>query len=327
MRFANRQELLQQGWTPWMIRRELGRGNLLTDVSGWYRSDNSWFTVLDLLLKRAGPRSVISHRAAAFLHGFDLFEQEPDAEITAPFASTLHDRRVHRTRNINDLDVVHHGPRPVTSRARTLLDLSSSMTRDELEIVVESALRSDHPTNPARWHEDVLERLVELSGAHRAGVANLRAVLNARPPGCRPTGSVFETRALQALRPLGLGGLHRQPTLSILDESTGQTIGVYPDLACLTTGTAIELDGEKYHRDRRQAERRRDNIVSGVVRILRYDSSISLNKMAQEVRAVVESRRRTPWPDPSWKVTRTEHSVIVRIPPTASNDRLRVGFE
>jgi hypothetical protein len=314
MKIATRQELLSQGWTPWMIRRELGRGNLHTDISGWYRSDNAWFTVVDLLLKRGGPGSVISHRAAAFLHGFDLFEQEPDPEITAPFTSTLHDRRVHRTRNIDELDVVHHGPRPVTSRARTLLDLSSSLTRNELEIAVESALRSDHPTNPALWCEDVLERLVRLSSAHRAGVANLRAVLNARPPGCRPTGSAFETRAVQALRPLGLGGLHRQPSLSIIDGSTGQTIGVYPDLACLTTGTAIELDGEKYHRDRRQAERRRDNIVSGVVRILRYDSSTPLPKMAYEVRAIIEARGRTPWPDPRWKVSRTDHSVIVRIP-------------
>jgi hypothetical protein len=162
MRFASRRELLLEGWTPWMIRRELGRGNLSTDVSGWYRADNEWFTVLDMLLKRGGPGSVISHRAAAFLHGFDLFRHQPEPEITARFTSTLHDRRVHRTRHIDDIDVVLVGQRPVTSPARTLLDLATSITRDDLEIALESAIRSDDPTHPAEWKEDVLARIGEL---------------------------------------------------------------------------------------------------------------------------------------------------------------------
>lgn len=297
-----------------MIRREVARASLVPVFPGKYAVDNTNSTRLSALLELAGPTSAASHQTAAWIHGFDGFHKEPPPEITVLYRSTFHPKGVHRTRNLEAVDIVLVGNLRVTSPARTLSDLALLLTRDELELAVESALRSKKPTEPANWHEKVLDRLVELAQWNRPGHANLRAVLTARPRGCRPTGSSYETAALQAFRKVGLGDLLRQPSLSILDPATRRNTTVYPDFGCFVTGTVVEVDGEAYHRERRSAERRRDNLISSAVRVLRFDSETPIPMIANEVRAVINQRMKQPWPDPDWQVTRGNSAMTIRLP-------------
>lgn len=143
----------------------------------------------------------------------------------------------------------------------------------------------------------------------------MRIVLARRPPACRPTGSPRETVLLQASRSVGHGDLQRQVQLTVTDLATGETITIFPDLAELEQlGVAMEYDGEQYHRDRRSAERRRDNLVGRVVQIIRFDSTTSIAENAAQIQATLRLASRRTWPDPSWIITRGDHEVTITIP-------------
>ncbi len=334
-----RRQLLEAGWSDFQIRQSRRQLVITSVLPGRYYEAGdatsppnfAWNATAQVLLDRGGPSAVLSHRAAAAIHRFDLYTDEPrpKPEITVPYGSTFHpkDGLIHRTRDLADLDVVKdltHLGFPMTSKARTILDLSRLLTLKDLEIVVESALRSSVPTDPTAWDRDTLERLEQLSHLMRPGAGKLRTVLRQRPPGCRPTGSIYETRGVQAFRLEGLGHLDRQETLTVIDDESGETRTVFPDVGEYTVGVTVEFDSHKYHKDRREAERKRDNHIGKAVRILRFDHSIPLAKVAREVRAELDKARRRQWPDPTWKVTREPNKTVIRIPrPTrlSVNDR------
>ncbi len=316
-----RQDLLADGWTDYQIRRARGTGQLTAVLPGRYATDESWNEHAGLLLDRGGPLAVISHRAAAALHRFDMHTDDPRPrpEITVPYGSTMHPRGnyVHRTRCLDELDVVTNvsalGFRS-TDKARTVSDLARGLSIEELEIVVESALRSPVPTDPAAWDEQCLTRLQELAQKNHPGAGKLRLVLAQRPPGCRPTGSIYETRSLQSLRLVGLGHMERQTTLVVHDDATGITKTVYPDLGEYDVGVTVEPDGEEYHKDRRREERKRDNHIGKVVKILRFDHTTSRAEMARQVKTAVDAAAKRQWPDPSWQVKRSPNRIEIRIP-------------
>jgi hypothetical protein len=334
MTITRRQLLENHGWSEFQLRQSRRQLQLTSVVPGWYREvddgtsepNEAWNSIARVLLDRGGPSAVLSHRAAAASHRFDLYTDNPrpKPEITVPYGSTFHPKGglIHRTRNLTDLDVVTdvtHVGFPTTSKARTILDLSRTLSLKDLEIVVESALRSSVPTDPTAWDRDTLDRLEKLSNLMRPGSGKLRTVLRQRPPGCRPTGSIYETRGIQALRSEGLGHLDRQETLIVIDEESGETRTVYPDVGEYNLGVTVEFDSHRYHKDRREAERKRDNHIGKAVRILRFDYSVPLAQVAREVRAEINKAKRRQWPDPTWTVTREPNKTIVRIPrPTRS---------
>lgn len=294
-------------------------------MHGTYSYSEDPEATIACLLEHAGPMSALSHRFAAHMHGFDLFEQRPRVELIVPFGSTFHPVisgptqpaiLVHRSRSLNPADIEPYlDSLTITNKARTLLDLSRYLTADELEMAVESALRSSDRFQPGAWDRGCFERLVELSGTHALGVRKLRDVLDRRPADCLPTGSPRETMLLQAARSVGHGDLHRQVTLTVVDVAARESITVCPDLGEFEhLGIALEYDGEEYHRDRRVAERRRDNLVGRVVHIVRFDSTTSKEHNAAQVLAAVRTASRRPWPDPRWVITRGDHEITITIP-------------
>lgn len=133
----------------------------------------SWRSDLRAALNEAGDGALISHRAAARLHGFDGFSEGPIDVIAA---------RRFRNRTING--VVHSMPTvplvdrclmagfPCTSPARTIVDLAGCCSKNELENAVDSAIR-DGGISVAFLHQ----RLSALRTSGRAGVALLDTVL------------------------------------------------------------------------------------------------------------------------------------------------------
>jgi hypothetical protein len=324
---STRSHLLEAGWSDFQILMARRSNELFRVGPGQYATDDHWQSVAQAALDRGGPQAVLSHETAAALHGFDLFKAKPidpdQIHLTVPFESTMRWKAavVHRSRRMEWVtsQLTSENLR-VSDRAQTVLDLARSLTITDLEIVVESALRSTDPRTPANWRVDVLAVLESISVRNVAGAGKLRAVLAQRPPGCRPTGSSFETSSLQALRLFGRGDLLRQPTLTVIDETSRTSNTVYPDLASFELGTTIEVDFSKYHAERRNAERRRDNLIGKVVTILRFDETMALPMMARQVDAALTAatrrQRESPhaWRQPHWIITEAANELVIRIP-------------
>jgi hypothetical protein len=110
MIIIKRPDLIAQGWSPWMIRRQIECGALVPVVPGQYVG-------------------------------------EPSLEITVKYGSTFHHLGVHRTRVLEPVDILLVGSLRVTNRARTLSDLAAALSRDELE---PSSLHFDQTNPPSR---------------------------------------------------------------------------------------------------------------------------------------------------------------------------------
>ena len=116
----------------------LVRGGVLEGMArGVYRfagSVASWHQAVLIAVLDGGPLCVASHRTAAALHRLDGFVQGV-IEVLVPM-HVYHRRRnviVHHTRDLPDIDRDRVGPIPVTSKARTLIDLGSVVSADRVE--------------------------------------------------------------------------------------------------------------------------------------------------------------------------------------------------
>jgi very-short-patch-repair endonuclease len=81
-------------------------------------------------VKACGPTAVLSHFSAAALYGVLAWDHR-HPEITAPAAHKHKGIQAHRT-TLDPRDVTRHQSIPITTPARTLLDLSSKLKFNEL---------------------------------------------------------------------------------------------------------------------------------------------------------------------------------------------------
>jgi len=187
------------------------------------------------------PEAVVSHSAAAALLGLDV--DGVGSEVTVPQSTRLRYPSVFRSTDLDrSLDVIEVQGLPVTNATRTLVDLGAVVDRAAVERALESALRQHQTTVPRlRWRLDAISR------RGRPGPPILRAVLDARPDGARPTANAMETRLLQILTDAGLPQPERQyPVSSAKPPGRGARQRkldlAYPDLR-----VAIEFDGFDAH--------------------------------------------------------------------------------
>lgn len=160
----------------------------------------SWRGSLLAACWAGGFRAAASHRSAAEL--WELPGRRTDlVEIVCPrWRRAQHDGLiVHETRALTDLDLTVVDGVPVTTAARTLLDLGAVCGPRTVEMALENALRRDLVT--IRSLRPMLARLGR-QGRNGAGV--LRALVEERDPDQAPTESEMETKLLQVLRTHGL---------------------------------------------------------------------------------------------------------------------------
>lgn len=136
---------------------------------------------------------------------------------------------------------------PCADALQTLVDLAAVVDNDDVwEQALECALR---------------RRLVTVAALRQvvgSGAPCIRRVLDRRPHGAPPTGSLLETLALQLARQVrGLGEPVRQ--LCVCDEH-GDLVA-YVDLAWPKLGLFIELDGQQ-HRGQPIYDARRQTAVT-----------------------------------------------------------------
>jgi hypothetical protein len=190
-----------------------------------------------------GEDAVLSHRSAAALWGLRMTAR-PQIEVTVPRRlHALSGIELHRTTLAGDETTRHQGI-PVTTAARTLLDLAAALDRHRLQRALEQAeiLRlADHTA------------LVALTNrhAHRPGTPALTHLLDAGALDHAPTRSELEDRFLTFLDAQGLPPPQVNATLTI-KGSTIEADALWP-----TAGLIAELDGHAFHGHRQAFERDR----------------------------------------------------------------------
>jgi very-short-patch-repair endonuclease len=168
--------------------------------------------------------------------------------------------RVHR-RRLERPDRTTRGPIPITTPARTLLDLAGQLVYDDLERAADAAFRASSST-PDR----LLGYLKRDHVARCRGVASLRAIANDRSRHGVPE-SDLEGDAVRLLRSYGLP----EPVRQLRERAWSRNVRF--DLAYPRQRVGIELDGRAPHwgRDVWQADHDRDNATElAGWRVLRF---------------------------------------------------------
>ena len=158
--------------------------------------------LLPLLLCAAvlacGDRALLSHHSAAAVWGIRPL-LDGDIDITVVGKETGRRRKgiqLHRTKTLQPRDATRHQQLPITSPARTLLDIAPHTSPRSLEWAIDQAL-TKRLTNHAAI------RAVLAAYPHAAGIARLRELTNPDRP-TTLTRSQPEERLLQRIRKTGL---------------------------------------------------------------------------------------------------------------------------
>lgn len=214
----------------------------------------------------AGAGAAASHRSAGALwHLRGVAAPEPEVVVCFPRDPRPSGVRIYRTRTLRPEDVTTLGPVPITTPARTLLDLSFVLNSVSLEDALDDALQ----------RKLVTRRQLEarLAGAQHgvSGVEALRRLLALRAEGHLGE-SGFENRLR---RVLVSGGLPAPVPQFVVRDQDGSFIARV-DLAYPAAQLAVEADGYAFHSGRRAFERDRDRqngLINAGWRVLRVTPS------------------------------------------------------
>ncbi len=266
---VTRSQLLQMGLSSPAVAHRLAARRLLSVHPGVYALPATAPTQEQQLLAAllaAGGDSAASHLSAGMFWKLDgIAADRPHIVVPHGRKLRLVGAVVHRTRTLKPGNIVRRGLFRVTSPTRTLIDLAGVLNFDQLEDVLDDALR---------------RRLVNLRGLignlgasgrrGMEGCGGLRRLLDARL-GTREPGSPLETRFRRRLVHAGLP--MPVPQYEVRDES-GRLIArvdfAYPDARL-----ALEVDGYAYHSGRKRWEAdlaRQNRLIAAGWRVLRFSS-------------------------------------------------------
>ncbi|HXL42070.1 MAG TPA: hypothetical protein VN986_06005 [Actinomycetota bacterium] len=187
---------------------------------GWLTRSDDWETVYDGVVRRVGaPRTweqaemagclsadgIASHRAAGLL--WRLPDIEPRLEITIPQRrkAELDGFTVHRTRLLQPVDRSHRSGMPVTSLARTVIDVSLEVPRLAPGLV-------NHVLAKRKIPLDLLVHRLKAQGTRgRSGAAGLMEVLEERRGRKRHVDSELQRRFEEIARGGYRAGLLPEP--------------------------------------------------------------------------------------------------------------------
>src|SRR4051794_35286347 len=239
---ATRAQLLAAGVSSTGIRRRVDKGTLLVEYPGVYRVGHCAPSLEARYLAAVlacGEHALLSGRAAGHLYG--LLKRAPRRpEVTAPTERWVRGVATRRCRNLDPNEATTWRGIPITTVARALVDLASTLTAEELARAChEAGVR--YRTTPSQM-EAVLARRPNTPGA-----ANLRRVLRGDQP---VTLSALERRSPRLLREQGLP-LPR----------TNKRAGSYRvDCRWPDHTLPVELDSSRYHSPRHawEQDRRRE---------------------------------------------------------------------
>ena len=241
------------GVTRAQRRRLVGAGVLVPVHRGVYRHAAHPESADQLVLAATlscGAGSVTSHLTAGWtwwldgVRGRDCLEpvhvSVPDDRAPAPRDGV----RIHRSSDLGAVDLDRRRSIPVTTAARTLIDLASLVEPARLELALDDAEQRG-----LVWRPHVRWRLDQLGGKGRSGVPQLRALLE-RTEG-RPLGdSWLEQEAIRIIAGAGLPAPRCQVRLRRHDREIARV-----DLLWDGPRLVAELAGHATHATRRRRQR------------------------------------------------------------------------
>jgi hypothetical protein len=186
-------------------------------------------------VKACWPEAALSHFSAAALWDFvEWDERYPEVTVRGTGTRTHRGIRVHRSCTLDRIDVTRHKAIPVTSPARTLVDLAALVDYRALRRAVRQGLSSRRVN---------LSELAETLGrlGPRRGVRNLAGIVAQGPA---PTRSELEDVVLDLIR---RGGLEL-PDVNVPLVLAGRR--VVPDFRWREQRLVLEADGAAWHDDR-----------------------------------------------------------------------------
>jgi predicted transcriptional regulator of viral defense system len=208
-----------------------------------------------------GPGAVLSHRSAA-AHWELLGSAAAVVDVTAPVTrSGAPGIRLHRSRSLAARDATSHRGIPITTVARTLLELAATVRSDRLERALAQAQRLQ-----LYDHNAITGVLTRANGHWGAGAL-------ARATAIEPqlTRSELEARFLKLVRDAGMPEPMTNLVLAAPDNPRLEVDACWPAHHLI-----VELDGWETHRTRAafEADRRRDAALQAAGwRVLRFTLS------------------------------------------------------
>jgi hypothetical protein len=200
-------------------------------------------------VKACGPCAVISHMSAAALWGFMPWEERhPEVTVVGAWSRRHPELRVHRTWTLDLDDRTRHRAIPVTSPARTLLDLAATLDHRPLRAATRRA--------QSLYRVNVRQLAATLARhARRRGAARLAEIIATGPA---PTKSELEDVVLDLI----LRGGHVHPDVNVpYYVGARRTV---PDFRWPGQRLVLEADGAAWHDN--QLAREDDARASSVAR-------------------------------------------------------------
>ena len=223
-----------------------------------------------------GPGAVLSHGSAATLWGVTKHWRAP-LEVTARSQHRRRGLRVHRSKTLTPGDVTVHFGIPVTTPARTLLDIADRMTDAALA-------RAVNDLRLARYLS--LAHLAEIAGRDPQTSATKRVRPHVAHPQRAPTRSEFEDAFLLFVERYDL------PTPQVNTRVAGHEA----DILFPAHKLVVELDGYDFHsgRERFESDRDRDPdlLAAGIatVRLTWERLNLKPGREADRLHAILAQR-------------------------------------
>jgi len=239
---VTRVELLTAGVTPAEIKHRLARGALLREHRGVYRVGHrapSIYATYMAAVRACGDGAVLSGRAAAHLLGL-IKGAAPPPEVTAPRRRRVEGICTRRSDRLGRRERTVWRGIPVTSPARTLVEIAADLPEDELARACHEAGVLHH-TTPAQVEAILAGR------PKSAGAGTLRRVMSGET---KVTLSKLEARFLKLLRDAGLP----------LPQTNRPAGSHRVDCRWPEQRLTVELDSYRYHNSRHawEQDRRRE---------------------------------------------------------------------
>ncbi|RVW05799.1 DUF559 domain-containing protein [Rhodococcus xishaensis] len=221
------------------------------------------------------PRAVLSHRTAAWLHGWIGEPNVVEATVPTPVRVRTPKWLVLHRRNLDDAQVRECWSLPTVSTAQTLVDCGAVMPTEEFERLIDERLSGSVAP----------EQLQELLNQCPGRWGNTRA---------REQFRMAALRAASEPERLLARALNQRRCPMAANEPVGPYVC---DLVDARARVVVEVDGREFHSepDVFRRDRRRQNwlVRQGwlVLRYAAYDVLADPDAVAEEVAAVVRRRR------------------------------------
>jgi hypothetical protein len=272
-------QLLDAGLSEKAIRLRIRSGHLLRLHRGVYavgharlRREGTWLAAV-----LAYPGAVLSHRDAATLHGLRPGDHRLTDVTGRNARASQSGIRFHRTASLDVQDITTVHGIPVTTVARTLVDLAGTVPTDHLARAVKEADKQH--VFDLRAIEASLARTKGRRGSgHRALTI---AIEQHVALGLSASDSVLEDAFLRLAWKAGFP----RPAVNPLVE------GFRVDAVWRTYRIAVELDGWQHHHDRHAFERDRERdavLTAAGWRVVRF----TYRQVTARPDGVIETLRR-----------------------------------